>query len=232
MLPFAQTFCDAETPSESLFCTQVRELQKKMQQQEREPKRARTHSSAFDSFETSRKAQLRCGSPPTLPIWTRATGIESACYGLQLDFASLRVEDARPMSADGVGTEGVLTGQKVPIFPFGDGAYSARLDCAHIRANRAQNCFPPKPKVSSYTLPTPPPPWIIAENVATRDLAGTSLALPGQDKPRVTKGSFNHNDTMNIDALPRDAQGLPMWPRFEGPVRFVAESESDWSDEE
>jgi hypothetical protein len=118
--PCAWKIHDTKTLCESSFWTQVRDLQKlskKVEQQEREPKRARKHSSPFDTLPSPAQcARPRCASPPTLPICTCAAPIEPACCGLQLDFASLQLgdeDDAWPLSADGIGTEGLRTGQKV-----------------------------------------------------------------------------------------------------------------------
>ena len=252
--PCAWKIHDTETLCESSFWTQVRDLQKlskKVEQQEREPKRARKHSSPFDTLPSPAQcARSRCASPPTLPICTCAAPIEPACCGLQLDFASLQLgdeDDAWPLSADGIGTEGLRTGQKVLAPPLDD-SISERPGSPHVPAKHARNSpvarqAPPKLEVPSHALPTPSPPPGPGGDLATRRLAGTVSASPGEEEPRANKGqvdcdmSLAHSLDMEalslgMQALPRDAQGLTMWPRFEGLLRPVVESESDWSSDE
>ena len=246
--PGARTVCDAETLCEGSFWTQVRDIRKRMEQQPaREPKRAQTHSSPFSSFDTSsslthspqRRAQPRSVSPPRLPVCTRAVRIEPTCQGLQADFASLRLDHARLLSADVV--EGICTVQKLAL-PVGDCPAKPAWTWPVAQA-------PPKHEVPSNALPTQPSPPQTGGKLDDDDravycsfsetnfapaprLAGTDSALPGQEEPRANKGVLNYD--ISLAELPRDNQGLPMWPRVERPTRSatrcVAESDSDWSD--
>ena len=227
--PCARKIHDAETLCQSSLWTQVGGLRNEVAQQEREPEGVRTQGSRLDPL----PSPAQWVRPPTLPIDTRAARMKHAGCGLQLDFTSLQLDDeddAWPLPADGVGIEGLRTGQKVLALPLGD-SISARPGSPLVPAKPIRNWpvadqAPPKLKVPSHALPAPsPPPTGPGGGLAT--WRGTVPASPGEDEPRANQGHCDMN--LDMDALPRDSQGLPMWPCSEGPVRPVVESASDWS---